>query len=90
MYLVRKKNTLKQYALKILDKVHIIKHDKVESVHRERDILMIAKHPNIVHLECTFSDDDNLYFLMEYVENKSLSELLKVMSKTPLLYIYFI
>lgn len=82
MYLVRKKNTLKQYALKILDKVHIIKHDKVESVHRERDILMIAKHPNIVHLECTFSDDDNLYFLMEYVENKSLSELLKVMSKS--------
>lgn len=81
MYLVRKKNTLKQYALKTLDKVHIIKHDKVESVHRERDILMTAKHPNIVHLECTFSDEDNLYFLLEYVENKSLSELLKVMSK---------
>lgn len=85
MYLVRKKNTLKQYALKVLDKGHIIKHDKVHSVHRERDILMVAKHPNIVQLECTFSDDDNLYFLMEYVENKSLSELLKVMSKLHIL-----
>eukprot|EP00347_Sterkiella_histriomuscorum_P024266 403331728 len=84
VYLVRRKNTLKQYALKVLDKMHIIKHDKVESVHRERDVLMIAKHPNLVHLECTFSDEDNLYFLMEYVENKSLSELLKVMKPLPL------
>ena len=58
-----------------------MKHDKVHSVHRERDILMNAKHPNIVLLECTFQDDDNLYFLMEYVENKSLSELLKAISK---------
>jgi len=79
---VRKKNTLKQYALKCLDKVHIMKHDKVHSVHRERDILMNAKHPNIVHLECTFQDEDNLYFLMEYVENKSLSELLKAISNS--------
>lgn len=77
VYLVRKKNTLKQYALKCLDKIHIIKHDKVESVHRERDILMLAKHPNLVRLECTFSDENNLYFLLEYVPNKSLSELLQ-------------
>lgn len=82
VYLVRRKNTLKQYALKCLDKIHIIKHDKVESAHREKEILMLASnHPNIVKLECTFSDEKNLYFLLEYVPNKSLSELLKHISK---------
>ena len=80
VYLVRKKNTLKQYALKQLDKVQIIKHDKVESVHRERDLLMMIRHPNIIHLECTFSDENNLYFLLEYAQNRSLSELLKQIS----------
>ena len=79
---MRKKNTLKQYALKCVDKIHIIKHDKIESVHREKDILMLAAaHPNIVKLECTFSDEVNLYFLLEYVPNKTLSELLKHISK---------
>ncbi len=76
-----KKTTLKQYALKCVDKIHIIKHEKIESVHRERDILMLAKHYNIVNLECTFSDETNLYFLMEYVPNGTLSQLLKQVSK---------
>ena len=79
---MRKKNTLKQYALKCVDKIHIIKHDKIESVHREKEILMLSSgHPNIVKLECTFSDEANLYFLLEYVPNKTLSELLKHISK---------
>lgn len=71
------------FALKKLDKLQIIKANKVESVHRERDIMMEAKHPNIVNLDCTFSDDQNLYFLLEYAENRSLSELLKLISNKP-------
>lgn len=82
VYLVRKKNTFKQYALKCVEKMHIIKHDKVESVHRERDILQTIKHPNIVSLECTFQDNETLYFLLEYVSNGSLSQLLKLISKS--------
>ena len=81
VYLVKKKGEESLFALKQLDKVKILKIDKVESVHRERDILMQARHPNIVHLDCTFSDDRHLYFLMEYAENRSLSELLKLISK---------
>lgn len=53
----------------------------MESVHRERDILMMAKHPNIIRLECTFSDEKNLYFMLELAENRSLSDLLKLISK---------
>ena len=51
-------------------------------MHRERDILMIARnHPNIIHLDSTFSDDRHLYYLLEYAENRSLSELVKLISK---------
>lgn len=39
VYLAQKKNTGKMYALKCLDKHHIISKDKVKSVHRERNIL---------------------------------------------------
>jgi serine/threonine protein kinase len=84
VYLVRKKGEPVEelYALKQLDKMQIIKHEKVDSVHRERDILMLARnHPNIIHLDCTFSDERNLYYLLEYAENRSLSELLKLISK---------
>jgi serine/threonine protein kinase len=59
----------------------IIKADRVENVHRERDILSVSNHPNIIHLQTTFSNDKNLYFLLEYAENRSLSELLKQVSK---------
>jgi serine/threonine protein kinase len=85
VYLVRKidEPVEELFALKKLDKLQIIKANKVESVHRERDIMMEAKHPNIVNLDCTFSDDQNLYFLLEYAENRSLSELLKLISNKP-------
>jgi serine/threonine protein kinase len=82
VYLVRKKGEQEVYALKQVDKMQIIKHDKVDSVHRERDILMIARHPNIVHLDCTFSDERHLYYLLEYAENRSLAELLKLISRS--------
>jgi classical protein kinase C len=53
--LVKKKGTDTLYALKELKKEFIIQHDKVESVFRERDILLETKnHPNIVKFYSTF------------------------------------
>jgi hypothetical protein len=76
--LVKKKNTGVYYALKVLEKDHILKYDKIESVFRERDIGQdLSGHPNIVEFQATFQDADNLYFLLEYCENGSLSGLLK-------------
>ena len=43
------------YALKIVDKDHVTKYDKVDAVMRERDNLFkLVNHPNIVRLELTF------------------------------------
>jgi hypothetical protein len=38
-----------------VNKEHVVKYDKVESVFRERDILQVLTgNPNIVHFEATF------------------------------------
>lgn len=78
VYLVTRKTSGIQYALKVLEKDHIVKYDKIESVFRERDIGQdLCGHPNIVQFEATFQDSDNLYFLLEYAEKGSLQGLLK-------------
>ena len=41
-------------------------------------------HPNIVGIELTFSDEHNLYFLLEYAQNGTLQSLLKKQGKLPL------
>ena len=86
VYLVRKKGALdgKLFAMKELQKAHILKFDKIQAVFRERDILeIICQHPGVVQLECTFQDNDNLYFLMEYAPNGTLSSLLKHFKQLP-------
>ena len=55
VYLVQYKKTKKQYALKVIEKNHIIKYDKIESVFRERkNGELLSGHPNTVQFEATF------------------------------------
>ena len=73
-----------QYALKILDKGQVAKYDKVDSVMRERDnMFLLADHPNITRLEMTFQDEMSLFFLLEYVQNGTLTTLIKKLGKLP-------
>lgn len=88
VYLAKEKDTKQLYAIKALDKDHIIKHNKLQSVHRERDILkMFNKHPYIIKLETTFKvnkyllshiqDKQNLYFVFENCGNGTLASKIK-------------
>ena len=65
--LVRHKNTGKYFALKILKKSEVIRLKQVEHIRSEKDILARIDHPFIVLLFATFTDEKNLYMLMEYV-----------------------
>jgi len=86
VYLVEKKDTLKKYGMKVLEKARILKYGKIQAVYWERDILeLVCDCNSIVQLECTFQDDDCLYFLMEYASKGSLSRLVKTV-KPPLSY----
>ena len=64
--------------MKELEIAKISKYGKRDAVFRERDILdEICGHPNMIKLECTFSDSDNLYFLTDFAGNGALSSMLK-------------
>lgn len=70
--------TGREYAIKILQKRHILKENKVQYVTRERDVMSRLDHPFFVKLYFTFQDDEKLYFGLSYAKN---GELLKYIRK---------
>lgn len=61
----RDKRTGKQYAVKRLDKAHIVKNNKVKYVMIERDAISRMNHPGIVKLYWTFKDNRSLFFVLD-------------------------
>ncbi|KAF2675045.1 Pkinase-domain-containing protein [Microthyrium microscopicum] len=72
--------TLREYAVKVLDKKHIIKEKKVKYVNIEKDTLnRLTNHPGIVKLYFTFQDERSLYFVLDLASNGELLGVLKKM-----------
>jgi 3-phosphoinositide dependent protein kinase-1 len=68
----------KEYAIKVLDKRHIIKEKKVKYVNIERDTLnRLTEHPGIVRLYYTFQDERSLYFVLDLATGGELLGVLK-------------
>lgn len=65
------------YAVKILEKKHIIKENKVKYVTIEKDVLNQLSSPFIIKLYYTFQDLSSLYFVLEYCPNGDLLALIK-------------
>lgn len=65
--LVRKKDVGSLYAMKTLTKSNVIKRNQVAHVKAERDILAEADNEWVVKLYYSFQDEQNLYFVMDYV-----------------------
>lgn len=61
----KKKDTGVTYALKIMDKLHIVKENKTSYVKLERIILDQLDHPGVVQLFFTFQDAHYLYMGLE-------------------------
>ncbi|KAI9259248.1 kinase-like domain-containing protein [Helicostylum pulchrum] len=66
------KRTGKQYAVKRLDKAHIVKNNKVKYVMIERDALSRMNHPGIVKLYWTYKDNRSLYFVLDLARSGEL------------------
>lgn len=75
---VRAVKQYKEYAIKIISKKFIEKYEKTHEVHIERQVLTSLNHRNIIKIESTFQDQNNLYFVLEYCPNKDLSNFLKL------------
>lgn len=75
------RQTLKEYAIKILDKRHIIKEKKVKYVNIEKDTLnRLTEHPGVVRLYYTFQDERSLYFVLDLAAGGELLGVLKRMT----------
>ena len=75
------RQTLKDYAIKVLDKRHIIKEKKVKYVNIEKDTLnRLTDHPGVVRLYYTFQDERSLYFVLDLASGGELLGVLKRMT----------
>lgn len=76
--LVKKKDSGKLYAMKVLQKSELKKRNQVEHTNTERRILSKYTHPFLVKLYYSFQTQDKLYMCLEYVDGGELFYHLKV------------
>ncbi|XP_066276701.1 serine/threonine-protein kinase LATS1-like [Branchiostoma lanceolatum] len=74
--LARKVDTQTLHAMKTLRKSDVLKRNQVAHVKAERDILSEADNEWVVRLYYSFQDDENLYFVMDYIPGGDLMSLL--------------
>ena len=67
---------LNEFAIKIMEKNHIKKENKVKYVMMEKTVLAKLTHPFIIRLFYTFQDNTNLYMCMELVPGGELLQLI--------------
>jgi 3-phosphoinositide dependent protein kinase-1 len=80
VYLATDRQTLKEYAIKVLEKRHIIKEKKIKYVNIEKNTLnRLTEHPGIVRLYYTFQDETSLYYVLDLCNG---GELLGVLKRT--------
>lgn len=70
--LCREKSTSLLYAIKILKKEVIIKKEEVEHTLTEKRVLQSTNHPFLTSLKYSFTTEDRLCFVMEYVNGGEL------------------
>lgn len=75
------RQTLKEYAIKVLDKRHIIKEKKIKYVNIEKDTLnRLTDVPGVVRLYYTFQDESSLYYVLDLCSGGELLGFLKKMT----------
>lgn len=73
IYKIQEKKTNKLFALKSVRKSLVQYNRKEHHIFIEKLMLQNIKNNLIVDLKMTFHDNTNIYFLLEYLPNKSLS-----------------
>ncbi|KAI6000768.1 kinase-like domain-containing protein [Pisolithus albus] len=63
--------TGQEYAIKIIDKNHLIRKDKMAVAMAEKNVLVKlgTGHPGIIHLHWTFQDEWSLFFVLDLAIN---------------------
>uniref|UniRef100_K1QDU9 non-specific serine/threonine protein kinase n=1 Tax=Magallana gigas TaxID=29159 RepID=K1QDU9_MAGGI len=72
VYLAKEVDSNTEYAIKVLEKRHIMRERKTQYVMREKEVLMKLNHPFFIRLFYTFQDTDRLYFVLSYARRGEL------------------
>lgn len=81
---VKKKDTGDIYAMKVLDKKHIVENQEVDHTMAEKAILQMIRHPFLVNLNWSFQTQDKLFFVLDFVNGGELFYHLQREKKFPL------
>ena len=76
VYKARHKTTNVIYAIKSIDKLNKNNQEGKPYFRREIEIMYKVNHPNIVKLYGHFEDDQNIYFVLEYIPKGNLYTIL--------------
>ncbi|XP_057710629.1 protein kinase C theta type isoform X2 [Corythoichthys intestinalis] len=73
VFLAELKKSAQFFAIKALKKDVVLMDDDVECAMVERRVLSLAwENPFLTHLHCTFQTEENLFFVMEYLNGGDL------------------
>ena len=75
--LVMNRRTKFPYAIKAINKYHIITEKLNENIELEKKILLKIDHPFIVKLVKSLKDENNIFFLLEYIKGKELFDVIR-------------
>ncbi|XP_063777749.1 serine/threonine-protein kinase greatwall [Pseudophryne corroboree] len=78
VYLARRKNNSRLFAVKVVKKADMINKNMVQQVQAERDALALSKSPFIVHLYYSLQSANNIYLVMEYLIGGDVKSLLHI------------
>ncbi|XP_075068102.1 serine/threonine-protein kinase greatwall [Mixophyes fleayi] len=78
VYLARRKNNSRLFAVKVVKKADMINKNMVHQVQAERDALALSKSPFIVHLYYSLQSANNIYLVMEYLIGGDVKSLLHI------------
>ncbi|KAJ3096436.1 3-phosphoinositide dependent protein kinase-1 [Phlyctochytrium planicorne] len=77
VFYARERSSAREFAVKILDKKHIIKEKKAKYVQIEKEVLHRMSHPFIVKLFYTFQTHNSLYYVLEFASKGDLQGILR-------------
>lgn len=80
---VKKKDTQKIYAMKILNKKRLEESDQLEHIKTERAVLQYVEHPFLVRLVYAFQSTEKLYMVMDFINGGELFFHLKKLKRFP-------